>query len=81
MQTWYVGRMDRKLCEQLVLSGMPGDFLVRRSASNPSEILCVNDYGQAANPLLPVLVMPTAYAGTLAPVARARRRRVSTRLT
>ena len=48
-EPWYVGRMDRKKCERLVRAGMPGDFLVRRSASSETEIICVNDFGEAAN--------------------------------
>jgi hypothetical protein len=28
---------------------MAGDYLVRRSANSESEILCVNDNGEAAN--------------------------------
>ena len=48
-EAWYVGKMDRKKCERLVKACMPGDFLVRRSASSESEIICVNDFGEAAN--------------------------------
>eukprot|EP00039_Didymoeca_costata_P029873 m.26812 g.26812 ORF g.26812 m.26812 type:complete len:411 (+) comp7837_c0_seq1:128-1360(+) len=49
LATWYVGKMARKRFEKLVTSGMVGDFLVRRSGSSDSEILCVNDFGEPAN--------------------------------
>lgn len=45
----------RKRFEKLVTSGMVGDFLVRRSGSSESEILCVNDFGEPVSQLLIVL--------------------------
>jgi hypothetical protein len=63
---WYVGQMNRKKCERLVKGSMPGDFLVRRSASSETEILCVNDYGEAAN-------FPIAYVVGPKPVVYSRK--------
>lgn len=62
--TWYVGRMDRKKCERIVKASMPGDFLVRRSASSETEIICVNDFGEAANFAVSYVAgpMPVLYA-------------------
>ena len=46
---------------------MPGDFLVRRSASSETEIICVNDHGEAAN-------FAVAYVDDDLPVLYARKR-------
>mmetsp|Transcript_33813 Transcript_33813/g.88821 ORF Transcript_33813/g.88821 Transcript_33813/m.88821 type:complete len:217 (-) Transcript_33813:83-733(-) len=42
-ERWYVANLPRTKCETAVQNSMSGDFLVRRSASSKSEILCIND--------------------------------------
>lgn len=46
---YYVAHLSRAKCEAAVKSAMIGDFLIRRSNSSRSEILCVNDNGEAVN--------------------------------
>jgi len=48
-QRWYVGNMSRTSCENAVAESFHGDFLVRRSNSSKSEILCLNDHGDSVN--------------------------------
>eukprot|EP00040_Diaphanoeca_grandis_P020438 m.108750 g.108750 ORF g.108750 m.108750 type:complete len:254 (-) comp27900_c0_seq1:301-1062(-) len=48
-QRWYVGSMTRTACETAVAESFHGDFLVRCSNSSNSEILCLNDHGDAVN--------------------------------
>jgi len=46
---WYVGDMPKSQCEQAVLSGKPGDFLLRIAPDGGSFVLCINDYGKPKN--------------------------------
>eukprot|EP00035_Acanthoeca_spectabilis_P017872 m.376995 g.376995 ORF g.376995 m.376995 type:complete len:213 (+) comp16705_c0_seq4:422-1060(+) len=46
-ERWYAAGLPRSKCEKAVKNSHHGDFLVRRSGSSNSEILCVNDGGDA----------------------------------
>ena len=42
---WYAGKLSREFCEEAVLKGGVGDFLVRESSKSDRIVICVNDNG------------------------------------
>ena len=44
---WYVGKLERTVCETAVRACMQGDYLIRKSASSSGYVLCINDSGQS----------------------------------
>ena len=46
---WFKGRMDARACELAVAGCLPGDYLVRQSASSNGYVLVVNDAHHAVN--------------------------------
>ena len=46
---WYFGGMDRDTCDELVLNGGEGAFVVRDSSSRRGYVLMVNENGETVN--------------------------------
>jgi len=51
---WYKGHMDASECERAVAGCLPGDFLVRQSASGGGCVLVANDHHTAVNYPVPL---------------------------
>eukprot|EP00035_Acanthoeca_spectabilis_P037326 m.44598 g.44598 ORF g.44598 m.44598 type:complete len:554 (-) comp8559_c0_seq1:2948-4609(-) len=49
---WYAGKLSRDICEETVLAGSKGDFLVRESSRGDRCVICINIGGKVMNLLV-----------------------------